>query len=162
MLRGCVDGLLDGDGSDVLCPYWNVINVTGELKRDFMQVPDYARFASIDAERLPPDAGELYSNANGSIVLFRRSEYIRVGGYNARLEGWGGEDNELLHRAGRLGLRWHSIHVPLFHLHHDSGSRIELIESIRDTENLRAAHAMETMSQEEVEALPRELSAFFA
>jgi hypothetical protein len=136
--------------------------VTGELKRDFMQLPDYARFASINVEQLPPDASVLYSNANGGIVLFKRSEYIRVGGYNARLEGWGGEDDELLRRAGRLGLRWHSMHVPLFHLHHDSGSRNELIESLHGTENLRASHAIETMSQEEVEVLARELSAFFA
>jgi glycosyltransferase involved in cell wall biosynthesis len=161
-LRGCVDVLLDRDSSEVLCPYWSVINVTGELKRDFMQLPDYARFASINVEQLPPDASVLYSNANGGIVLFKRSEYIRVGGYNARLEGWGGEDDELLRRAGRLGLRWHSMHVPLFHLHHDSGSRNELIESLHGTENLRASHAIETMSQEEVEVLARELSAFFA
>lgn len=161
-LRGCVDALLDGKESDVLCPYWSVINVTGELKQGFMDTPDYARFASLDPQQLPPDAGVLYSNANGGIVLFKRHEYIRVGGYNARLEGWGGEDDELLRRAGRLGLRWHSIAVPMFHLHHDSGSRDALIESIRDTENLRASLAIETMSQEEVEALARELSAFFA
>lgn len=161
-LRGCVDALLDGDGSDVLCPYWNVINIAGELKRDFMQSTDYARLASINAEQLPPDANVLYSNANGGVVLFKRSEYIRVGGYNARMEGWGGEDDELLRRARRLSLRWHSIPVPLFHLHHDSGSRNELIESTRDTDNLRASHAIESMSQEEVEALARELSAFFA
>lgn len=160
-LRGCIDVLMDGGGSDVLCPYWNVINVSGELKAGFMQTPDYARFAAIDPEQLPPDAGVLYSNANGGIVLFKRSEYIRVGGYNARLEGWGGEDDELLRRAARMGLRWHSMHVPLFHLHHDSGSRSELIESIRDTENVRASNAIETMTQEEVEALARELSAFF-
>jgi cellulose synthase/poly-beta-1,6-N-acetylglucosamine synthase-like glycosyltransferase len=160
-LRGCVDALLDGDASDALCPYWNVINVTGELKQSFMETHDYARFASIDPQQLPADAGVLYSNANGGVVLFKRSEYIRVGGYNARLEGWGGEDDELLRRAGRMGVRWHSFTVPMFHLHHDSGSRDALIESIRDTENLRAPRAIETMSQEEVEALARELAAFF-
>ncbi|SEF31002.1 glycosyltransferase family 2 protein [Variovorax sp. NFACC27] len=160
-LRICVDGLLDGDGSDAMCPYWNVINVTGELKQGFMDTPDFGRLAAIDPQQLPPDAGILYSNANGGIVLFKRSEYIRVGGYNARLEGWGGEDDELLRRAGRMGVRWHSLAVPMFHLHHDSGSRTELIESIRDTENLRAPQAIEGMSQEEVEALVRELSAFF-
>ncbi len=36
------------------------------------------------------------------------------------------------------------------------------IESLHGTENLRASHAIETMSQEEVEVLARELSAFFA
>ena len=61
-----------------------------------------------------------------------------------------------------MGLRWHSMHVPLFHLHHDSGSRNELIEGLHGTENLRASHAIESMSQEEVEALACELSAFFA
>lgn len=160
-LRGCVDALLDRGDSDVLCPYWNVINIAGELKRNFMQSPDYAWFASINAEQLPADTSVLYSNANGGIVLFKRSEYIRVGGYNARLEGWGGEDDELLRRAGRLGLRWHSIPVPLFHLHHDSGSRNALIESIRDSDNLRASNAIESMSQEELKTLARELADFF-
>ena len=133
----------------------------GALKQGFMADPDYGRLATIDPQRLPEDAIVLYPNANGGIVLFKRSEYIRVGGYNARLEGWGGEDDELLRRASRLGVRWHSMNVPMFHLHHDSVSRGEHIERIRDTENARAPEAIADMSQEEVEALAIELSAFF-
>jgi len=161
ILRHCVDALLDGQNSDVLCPYWNVINVSGALKQSFMEVPDYERFTSIYNESLPADANEMYTSANGGIVLFRKHEYIRVGGYNARLEGWGGEDDELLRRAGRLGLRWHSFHTPLVHLHHDSSSRAAHIEGIRDTENLRASLAIEDMSQEELETLASELADFF-
>ncbi|MBS79298.1 galactosyltransferase-related protein [Variovorax sp. Varisp41] len=160
-MRACVDALLEGPDSDALCPYWSVINIAGALKQDFMADPDHARLAAIDPKNLPEDAIVLYPNANGGIVFFKRGEYIRVGGYNARLEGWGGEDDELLRRASRLGVRWHSMDVPLFHLHHDSASRQEHKESIRDTQNQRAPEAIVDMSQDEVEALARELSGFF-
>ncbi|WP_422097805.1 galactosyltransferase-related protein [Variovorax sp.] len=160
-MRACVDALLEGPDSDALCPYWSVINIAGALKQDFMADPDHARLAAIDPKNLPEDAIVLYPNANGGIVFFKRGEYIRVGGYNARLEGWGGEDDELLRRASRLGVRWHSMDVPLFHLHHDSASRQEHKEGIRDTQNQRAPEAIVDMSQDEVEALARELSGFF-
>ncbi|WP_208513655.1 glycosyltransferase family 2 protein [Variovorax paradoxus] len=160
-MRACVDALLEGPDSDALCPYWSVINIAGALKQDFMADPDHARLAVIDPKNLPEDAIVLYPNANGGIVFFKRGEYIRVGGYNARLEGWGGEDDELLRRASRLGVRWHSMDVPLFHLHHDSASRQEHKESIRDTQNQRAPEAIVDMTQDEVEALARELSGFF-
>jgi glycosyltransferase involved in cell wall biosynthesis len=161
ILRTCVDSLLDRDDSDVLCPYWNVINVAGALKHSFMETPDYALFASIETPPLPEGASEMYASANGGIVLFKRQDYIRIGGYNAKLEGWGGEDDELFRRARRQGLRWHSFRVPLMHLHHDSNSRTELIDGIRDTENLRASLAVEEMSEDELETLTRELSGFF-
>jgi len=160
-LRACVDALMEGQDSDALCPYWSVINVAGALKQGFMADPDYGRLAAIDPQQLPEDAIVLYPNANGGIVLFKRDEYIRVGGYNARLEGWGGEDDELLRRASRLGVRWHSMNVPMFHLHHDSASRGVHVERIRGTENARAPDAIADMSQQEVEALAAELSAFF-
>lgn len=161
VLRTCVDSLLDHDGSDVLCPYWNVINIAGALKQSFMAMPDYALFAAIEGHPLPDDATEMYASANGGIVLFKRQDYIRIGGYNGGLEGWGGEDDELFRRARRLGLRWHSFHVPLMHLHHDSKSRTELIDGLRDTENLRASLAIEEMSQDQLDALTRELTEFF-
>jgi len=160
-LRGCVDALLDGDASDALCPYWNVINVTGALKQGFLETPDRAIFASITAPELPADANEIYPSANGGVVLFKRQEYVRVGGYNARLEGWGGEDDELLLRATRMGVRWHSFRVPLIHLHHDSSSRSKLADDFNATESGQAVRGIEMMPQEEVEALARELSAFF-
>lgn len=160
-LRACVDALLDGNASDALCPYWNVINVTGELKQRFMETPDRSIFKSIIAPELPADANEIYPNANGGVVLFRRQEYIRVGGYNALMEGWGGEDDELLMRATRLGVRWHSFFVPLIHLHHDSSSRASLAEEFNATEKGQAVRDIAIMPQEEVEALASELGAFF-
>lgn len=161
VLRECVDALLDRQDCEVLCPYWSVINVAGALKQSFVEEPDYERLASIHDASLPADANQMYATANGGIVLFKKQEYIRVGGYNARIEGWGGEDDELLRRAGRLGLRWHSVHTPLVHLHHDSNSRAAHIEGIRDTENLRASLAIADMSLEEVEELARELRSNF-
>ncbi len=160
-LRAAVDALLDGSASDVLCPYWSVVNVSGALKQRFMDHPDYDVFAAIDPQNLPEDVNLLSSNASGGIVLFRRAEYIRVGGYNPRITGWGGEDDELLLRASRLGLRWHSLAPPLIHLHHDSDSRVALLQSIQETDNYRIPLAMSEMSQLEVEKLAHELSRFF-
>ena len=53
------------------------------------------------------------------------------------------------------------MNVPMFHLHHDSASRGVHVERIRGTENARAPDAIADMSQQEVEALAAELSAFF-
>ncbi|MBC7393422.1 MAG: hypothetical protein H7340_08800, partial [Variovorax sp.] len=99
--------------------------------------------------------------ANGGIVFFRRDAYARVGGYNAQLEGWGGEDDELFSRATRLGLRWHSFLVPLIHLHHDVSSRDPAIAATRGSKNVMAAGAARTMPLVELEEMATRLSENF-
>jgi len=162
-LRFCVDALLDGSNSDALCPYWPVINVTGSLKQGFVENPDYGAHFShlLNIEQLPQEARVLYASANGGIVLFRRQEYIRVGGYNPQLEGWGAEDDELLSRASRLGLRWHSMHVPLIHLHHDTPTRTGHVAQLEGTANMQASQQTQMMPQDELEKLALRLGAFF-
>jgi hypothetical protein len=160
-LRASVDALLDGNASDALCPYWTVVNVAGALKQAFVERPEHAVLGALDPENLPPDANVLYARANGGIVLFRRADYLRVGGYNVHLEGWGGEDDELFWRATRLGVRWHSFHSPLIHLHHDTASRSDWAAATRDGENIRASVESAEMPQAELVALAAALARQF-
>lgn len=160
-LVGAVDGLLHGTASDAICPYWSVINVEGSVRRRFLDTADVGPLSSLDPATLPPETALLYASANGGVVLFKRQDYLRVGGYNEHLEGWGGEDDELLRRATRLGVRWHSFVPPLIHLHHDTASRSAWIEATRNSENVRRADAIVGMSDEAVQALAVELSAQF-
>ncbi|MFM9426998.1 glycosyltransferase involved in cell wall biosynthesis [Variovorax sp. GrIS 2.14] len=161
-MMSCVASMLDGDESEVLCPYSKVVNVTGALKQSFVQLPRFDWFAQLlDPANLPPDAQLLYLGANGGIVFFRRDAYARVGGYNAQLEGWGGEDDELFSRATRLGLRWHSFLVPLIHLHHDVSSREPAIAATRGSKNVMAAEAARTMPLVELEEMATRLSENF-
>ena len=46
-LKYCVDQLFDADGSDVLCPFHSMINVSGATKQAFVQEPDFARFSGV-------------------------------------------------------------------------------------------------------------------
>jgi GT2 family glycosyltransferase len=154
--------LLDKNESDVLNPYATVINVSGQLKQAFMAEPSYRFFESLEVDNLPQDANILYPSANGGIIFFRRKDYIRVGGHNSRLEGWGGEDDEMLQRSRRLGIRWHCMTAPiLVHLHHDSSSRTEWIDRSRESDNTKASETAGTMPLEELEALSSELAKFF-
>lgn len=160
-LTGAVNGLLHGATSDAICPYWPVVNVEGSLRQRFLETGDVGALHSLDPAALPPEAALLYASANGGVVLFKRQDYLRVGGYNERLEGWGGEDDELLNRATRLGVRWHSFTPPLIHLHHDTASRSEWIQATRDSDNIRHADAIQSMSDEALQALVTELSTQF-
>jgi len=161
-LRHAIDSLIDKGDCDVLCPYGSVINVQGEMKKAFVDSGRFDVFGPLDPDRLPSDANLIYASANGGIVFFRREVYLRLGGYDPRLEGWGGEDDELLMRASRLGYRWMSLQAPLVHLHHDVASRAEWIASTRESPNVKRAFAVRDMPIEEVEAIARELSALLA
>lgn len=162
LMSYCVGAMLDHDKSDALCAYGTVINVSGKLKQSFIEDPSYAIFSELKMEDLPVDAQILYMSANGGIVFFHRGAYVRVGGYNEQLEGWGGEDDELFSRATRLGLAWHSFPGwPLIHLHHGSASRNEAIAEIQGSENVLAANAAATMPIDELDAMALRLSASF-
>ncbi|WP_051236641.1 galactosyltransferase-related protein [Ottowia thiooxydans] len=156
-----LDALINGTASDAICPYSPVLNVEGSLRDDILQTGNVDAFGALDPVALPPEVTMLYTSANGGVVLFKRSEYIRVGGYNERMEGWCGEDNELLFRATQLGVRWHSFLPPLVHLHHDSTSRNEWTQAFQDNEELQRFHALKNMPSEAVQALAAELASQF-
>jgi GT2 family glycosyltransferase len=66
----------------------------------------------------------LYQTNAGALTLWRRDDFCDVGGFDATFVGWGGEDDDLLARALRLGkMAVHLSDKRLFHLHHDSATR---------------------------------------
>jgi GT2 family glycosyltransferase len=150
------------DNSDAVNPFLRVINISANWRKQFIDTGDFHNLAPHLEGELPEGMEVLYENTAGAIVLFRRSEYMRVGGYDPRYIGWGGEDDDLLCRAGRLGVRWHSIGEPraaLFHLHHDSTSRAGAIASAE--RNRAAAAETDKMPLAELEARAAELSRYF-
>lgn len=158
----CIEALKHGKDSDALCPFLRVIDIVGDYRSDFIASGNYAALKPYLETDLPEGMEVLYANTPGAIVLFKRSEYMRVGGYDPRFIGWGGEDDDLLSRASRLGVRWHSIPDPkaaLFHLHHDSTSRQGAIEAAQ--RNREAAAETTSMPLPELEARAADLARYF-
>ncbi len=157
-----IASLTDGTASDALCPFLRVINITGDFRSDFIRSGNYAALEEYLESDLPDGMEVLYENTPGAIVLMKRSEYMRVGGYDPRFTGWGGEDDDLLTRATRLGVRWHSIpesRAALFHLHHDATSRQDAIAAAQ--RNREAAAQTHAMPLPELEARAAELAKYF-
>jgi predicted glycosyltransferase involved in capsule biosynthesis len=157
-----MDLLKFGTGSDALCPFLRVINVDGDFRERFIESGDYRILEPYLESEHPEGIKLLYNNTAGAIVFFKRAEYRRVGGYDPRYVGWGGEDDDLLTRAARLGVRWHSLpnqRAALFHLHHDAASRVEAIEAAEA--NVAFAAETASMPQADLEARAAELSRYF-
>lgn len=57
--------------------------------------------------------------ADGGIVFWNKKSFIEIGMYNEYFSGWGGEDNELMYRAGLFELENFRIDDILYHLYHD-------------------------------------------
>lgn len=138
LMRHAVDVLLDSDTSDVRTPHWSILNVSGHLKRRFCQTLDFSCLKTIDPDNPPRDVNVLYKNQSSGITFWKKDRFFAVGGYNESFVAWGGEDEELLIRATRLGLRWHSVPPPTFHLHHDALDRVGHV-AISDRDDVKNA-----------------------
>ncbi|BBP97393.1 hypothetical protein BSFA1_25220 [Burkholderia sp. SFA1] len=159
-----LNALMDDDKSDVLCPFMRVLNVSGGLRKSFIESGDFGQLAPFLDGEPPADINTLYVSTPGAINLFRRTEFIRVGGLDPVFVGWGGEDDDLLLRAGRLGVRWHSFgdpHAALFHLNHDSASREQSFDEEDIARNRQRAFRTGDVTIGELEARAVELSKFF-
>lgn len=169
-LTHCVDRLLDGDGSDepgegvgAMCPFQSMINVGGATRQAFQRTPDWDALPEVRSlEALPDDTTLLYRYNVGGVFLFRRQAYVRVGGCNPALTGWGSEDNELFARARRLGYDWQVVPEPMFHMHHDNATRDGYSQSGTGARNLQVELETDRMPLEALQALSQRLSSFFA
>ncbi|MGL4767366.1 MAG: galactosyltransferase-related protein [Formosimonas sp.] len=163
MLALCVFELLTYQAHDVLAPFMPMIDIAGELKQKFVANPSYAHLQGIDKDALIDGSTLLYERNAGGVFVFKRADFVRIGGLDGRFVGWGGEDNELLWRAQRLGLRWSSTPQPLFHLHHESANRPEWSGTTNEgLNNGKMAEDVQTMPLDELNALVDELRQFFA
>lgn len=162
-LRLCVNELLSFKAHDILCPYNETIDISGELKQHFLEYPEHKLFEDINQNSLKQDSRLLYERNVGGVFVFKRKDFIRIGGLNTNLTGWGGEDSELLYRARRLGLRWSSLTLPLFHLNHESLNRSEWGQTVTPEGHANGVQAglSETMPIDELQALSNQLHQFF-
>ena len=60
----------------------------------------------------------LFRCGNGACVALCREDWAKTCGYDERLSGWGGEDNEFVVRAGRTTIVAVSNEFPLYHVTH--------------------------------------------
>lgn len=163
-MRGAINALMDQDNSDALCPFTRVLNVSGNRRQSFIESGEFDEFAPFLTSDLPDEMSVLYVSTPGAINFFKRTDFIRVGGLDPGFVGWGGEDDELILRAARLGVRWHSFSDPeatLFHLNHDSASRAQLLEEELTAKNRQMALRTREIPIEELEARAAELAAYF-
>ncbi|AWJ86582.1 hypothetical protein TSH58p_24210 (plasmid) [Azospirillum sp. TSH58] len=60
----------------------------------------------------------MHRNSPGGGAFFDRAALLAAGGYNERFVSWGYEDDEIVERLRRLGLRVERVPGPLYHLEH--------------------------------------------
>lgn len=60
----------------------------------------------------------MHRDSPGGGAFFERAALLAAGGYNERFVSWGYEDDEIVERLRRLGLRVERVAGPLYHLEH--------------------------------------------
>ncbi|MHA7062451.1 tetratricopeptide repeat protein [Azospirillum argentinense] len=60
----------------------------------------------------------MHRDSPGGGAFFDRAVLLAAGGYNERFVSWGYEDDEIVERLRRLGLRVERVPGPLYHLEH--------------------------------------------
>jgi predicted glycosyltransferase involved in capsule biosynthesis len=161
-LSACVLELLNFQSYDVLSPFMPMIDIAGELKQKFVANPSYDLLRGINKDNYIEGSSLLYERNAGGVFVVKRADFVRIGGLDGRFVGWGGEDNELLWRANRLGLRWASLGHPLFHLHHESANRAEWGNITHEgRSNGEMAGDVQTMPIEQLQERVTELQQFF-
>jgi len=60
----------------------------------------------------------MHRNSPGGGAFFDRATLLEAGGYNENFVSWGYEDDEIVERLRRLGLRVERVPGPLYHLEH--------------------------------------------
>ncbi|TWA76362.1 tetratricopeptide repeat protein [Azospirillum brasilense] len=60
----------------------------------------------------------MHRDSPGGGAFFERAALLAAGGYNERFVSWGYEDDEIVVRLRRLGLRVERVPGPLYHLEH--------------------------------------------
>ena len=68
-----------------------------------------------------PSPERVRQNWQGGTLAIRKDAFFRIGGYDERFVGWGGEDNEFYDRCTTLPGRRHG-YLPFVHLSHASQS----------------------------------------
>lgn len=93
-----------------------------------------------------------HNNSPGGIVMVRKDNFIKMGGYNPNFLGWGYEDSEILSRAKILGFKCgRDLSGPCWHMDHtDSSSSKKETQAFHERNRLECAK-VESMTQQQLE-----------
>jgi predicted glycosyltransferase involved in capsule biosynthesis len=103
------------------------------------------------AKKLPNNAvpERVRQNWQGGTLAIKKNAFFRIGGYDERFVGWGGEDNEFYDRCTTLN-GWRYGYLPFIHLWHES--QPEKLSAERE-QNLKYFRALLKQAPEERIAL---------
>jgi N-terminal domain of galactosyltransferase len=127
--RGGADPILFSDG-DVLCPPEALRAATAALGAYDVVSPYHELFDLSEDETARVYRGEVPAggvrrdgiNLTGGAVVMSRAAFDALGGWDARMVGWGGEDDLLSHVIVKLGLRFTFLPFTAHHLWHGRGA----------------------------------------
>ena len=120
-------GQLYFSDADVLCDP-AALNEAAAALRDYGAVSPYDEVLDLSAEQTTalyagsrPVGGQPRRGTNlaGGSLMMTRDAWLRVGGWDERIVGWGGEDDLMTLALERLEVRCTAIHHTAYHLWHD-------------------------------------------
>lgn len=92
-----------------------------------------------------------HNNSPGGIVMCRRDNFIRFGGYNPNFIGWGYEDSEILSRVRILGFKCgRATNKPVWHLDHTDENSSKKETQKYHEKNRQECAAVESMTQQQL------------
>jgi predicted glycosyltransferase involved in capsule biosynthesis len=129
------------EGKDTINPYSNVIDCNP-------QKTDLLRKSNNNQDFSGVARGRGGCNYAGGILVFSRNAFERVGGWDENFEGWGAEDNHMLLKIDKLGLKKENIVGNCLHLYHDRTPSARAFHKKYDN-NLRQIGILNKMSKDE-------------
>ena len=121
LIESSLDQAIDlcRSGVDAAKPYRRIVDLTADESRrvrsgDWEFVPHRPAAAPPNRE-----ARQEFVVFAGGLFVIRRDPYLRVGGFDERFRGWGGEDDAMTLKLGRTGMRLAECgEFPALHLWH--------------------------------------------
>lgn len=89
-------------------------------------------------------------NYAGGIVIMKKQAFNKVGGWEERMQGWGGEDSHMLLKLQKLNIgRAELLQYSATHLYHERGAR-PYQNNPRHQDNVRLCYALKEMTPEAI------------
>jgi predicted glycosyltransferase involved in capsule biosynthesis len=156
--------LLENTGSGLIYPYdGRFLCVDAELKEKFIQtlksggcIPALSQLQSFEPATNQINAKTQHvfvghNNSPGGIVMAKKDNFIKFGGYNPNFLGWGYEDSEILSRARALSFTCGRIMSgPCWHLDHTDNKSSKKETQLFHEQNRLECAKVEAMSLEQL------------
>lgn len=159
------DYLQSNSQAGLIYPYdGRFLCADGQLKEQFIQTLSTASYkdALLQLKKFEPSTNQInartqhvfvgHNNSPGGIVMARKDNFLKMGGYNPNFLGWGYEDSEILSRSKILSFKCGRIMSgPCWHLDHtDDDSSKKETQAFHEHNRLECAK-VESMSQQQLE-----------